>query len=144
MDMLAFQKDGSFSSPTKRTIGAVLSVPWSALTLRGVSGIVLVGKETITPLCPCGRFFKSLQMICETQPEKMEEMETENLDTEVPCMPVNDQNVCVITEYLAKSKRIPPLHNTPIEQCTKGKPPPTCFIQREPVMPRTNIPRSDN
>uniref|UniRef100_A0AAQ4PPL1 C2H2-type domain-containing protein n=1 Tax=Gasterosteus aculeatus aculeatus TaxID=481459 RepID=A0AAQ4PPL1_GASAC len=70
---------------------------------------------------------------CDTQPDDIEDMECELLDPEPPCAScnVNDQRVLVMTEYLAKSKRIPALHNISVELRTKEKPPPTCFIPSE-------------
>lgn len=64
-------------------------------------------------------------------------METELLETEVPCpsYTVNDQKVAVMTEYLAKHKRIPPLANIPLDVRTKEKPPPNCFIPSEMICP---------
>ncbi|TNN48003.1 hypothetical protein EYF80_041774 [Liparis tanakae] len=70
---------------------------------------------------------------CDTHPEQLMDMETELLETEVPCpsYTVNDQKVAVMTEYLAKQKRIPPLANIPLDVRTKEMPPPTCFIPSE-------------
>ncbi|XP_056298965.1 uncharacterized protein LOC130211941 [Pseudoliparis swirei] len=74
---------------------------------------------------------------CDTHPEQIMNMETELLETEVPCpsYTVNDQKVAVMTEYLAKHKRIPPLANIPLDVRTKEKPPPNCFIPSEMICP---------
>ncbi|KAM8862762.1 uncharacterized protein AB9W97_017970 isoform 2-T3 [Spinachia spinachia] len=70
---------------------------------------------------------------CDTQAEDIEDMESELLDPEFPLTSyyVNDKRVLVMTEYSAKSKKIPALHDISVELRTKENPPPTCFIPSE-------------
>ncbi|KAL7396910.1 hypothetical protein ABVT39_013480 [Epinephelus coioides] len=74
---------------------------------------------------------------CDTHTEEIEDMETEILETDEPSMPstLNDQEVCIMTEYVSTFKRIPPLQEIPLELRSKEKPPPSCFIPTEETCP---------
>lgn len=74
---------------------------------------------------------------CDTHTEEIEDMETEILETDEPSLPstVNDQEVSIMTEYVSKYKRLPPIQEIPLELRSKEKPPPSCFIPTEENCP---------